>query len=94
MTDLERVDSIYEFVLALVITHNTVSVKTKYSTVHFTFSKNASASKKYCAYTAGVKVSGEFFHHVFDIVKHEIADHVFGEDIEIVIHDKVFAVIK
>lgn len=94
MTDLERIDSIYEFALALVLTHGTIFVKTKHSTVRFTFSKNASASKKYCAYTEKAKVNSEFFHPVFDLVRHEMADHTFGENIEIVIHDKVFAVIK
>ena len=91
MTDLERVEQIPEFVLALVLTHKKVTVKANWTVVNFEFIRS---KDKYNAHTDKASASSEFFNHVFDMVKHTLADHAYGEDIEIIVNDKVFAVIK
>lgn len=89
MTDLERVEQIYDFILSLVITHKKVTVKANHTVVDFVH-----ASDKYYAHTTKATAESEFLHPVYDLVKHEIADLAFGEDIEIIVNEKVFAIIK
>lgn len=91
MTDLERVEQIEEFVLALVLTHKKVTVKSGWVVVNFEF---ISSKNKYYAHTDKASASSELFNHVFSMVKHTLADHAYGDDIEIIVKDKVFAVIK
>lgn len=91
MTNLERVVQLYEFILTLVLTHKKVIVKVDFNHSAITFEfKNG----KYYAYTEKAVVESEYFSRVYDLVKHEIADNSFAEDIKIIICDKTFAIIK
>ena len=94
MTDLERVEQIYDLVLSLVVSGKKTTVKTKcYSvdfyrdTVYHFCTKRPSAEME-------ITAESETLHSLYNLVKHDIADHVFSDDIEILVNDEIFAIIK
>ena len=95
MTDLERVEAIYDLVLSLVVSGKKVTVKVKSYSVDFCYSDNVYhfCTKRPSAERC-VTAESETLHSLYDLVKHDIADHTFYDDIEIIVNDRLFAIIK
>lgn len=93
MTDLERTIYAYNFVLALVVNGNKVTVKTSLFSVDF-FSDSDNDSVVYHMRTDKVSAESRTLHNLYDMVEHQIADSALCKDIEILADDKLFAVIK
>ena len=89
MTKLERVCLMYDFILALVTSDKKVTVKTKFYSVDF-WKKN----DMYHMHADKVVAHSEYLHSLYELVRSTIADESLCEDIEIIVDEKVFAVIK
>lgn len=88
MTDLERVENIFNLLLSLVCTKKIVTVRTR------DFSVDFSSNKVYHLHTDKVSAESEYLYDLFDLVKHTVARASLCSDIEILLDGKVFAVIK
>ena len=88
MTDLERVENMYNLLLSLVCTKKIVTVRTKYFSVDF------SSDEVYHMRTDKVTAESAYLYDLFDLVKHNIERASLCNDIEILLDGKVFAVIK
>lgn len=93
MTDLERTIYAYNFVLALVVNGNKVTIRTTLFSVDF-FSDSDNDSAMYHMRTDKVSAESKTLHNLYDMVEHQIADSALCKDIEILADDKLFAVIK
>lgn len=95
MTDIERVEQIYDLVLSLVVTGKKVTVKTNCYSVNFSLDDDVyyMTTKRPSAERC-VSAESETLHSLYDLAKHSIADHALCDDIEILVNDKLFAVIK
>lgn len=88
MTNLERVENMYNLIVSLVCTKTVVTVKTKYFFVDF------SSDEVYHMRTDKVTAESEYLYDLFNLVKHTIERTSLCDDIEILLGGEVFAVIK
>lgn len=88
MTDLERVENIFNLLLSLVCTKKIVTVRTR------DFSVDFSSDNVYHMRTDKVVAESAYLYDLFDLVKHTVARASLCSDIEILLDGKVFAVIK
>lgn len=88
MTNLERVENMYNLILSLVCTKKVVTVKTKYFFVDF------SSDEVYHMRTDKVTAESEYLHALFDLAKNTIERTSLCDEIEILLDGEVFAVIK
>lgn len=89
MTNLERVEIIYNLILALVVGEKKVTVRTKFFSVDFCKKNNL-----YHMHTDKVHASSEYLHSLYDLVNSTLADKSLCEDIEIITDKELFAIIK
>ena len=88
MTNLERVENMYNLIISLVCTKKLVTVKTKYFSVDF------SSDEVYHMRTDKVTAESESLYPLFDLVKNTIERTSLCDEIEILLDEKTFAVIK
>lgn len=88
MTDLNRVEYLYNLILPIVVDRKKVTVKTALFSVDFF------RDEVYHLSTDDVKAESESFCSLFELVKHSIAKSTLHEDIKIFVEGDLFAIIK
>lgn len=88
MTDLERVEYMYNFIVPIVVDRRTVTVKTALFSVDFY------RDDVYHIKTEDVNAESKTLYPLFELVKHSIKHTSLCDDIEVIVDGELFALIK
>lgn len=89
MTDLEKLDSVYDLIIGFVVSNKTVTIKTCFESVDVYRCDNV-----YHIQTDEVHAESESFCKLYSLVKYSLVRHVFNDDIKVIVDGVLFAVIK
>lgn len=88
MTDLEKIERVYDLIIALVVAKKTVTVKNCFESVDVYY------DTVYHIKIGKVHAESESLCELYSLVKYTLAKHVFNEDIQVLVDGDLFAVIK
>lgn len=88
MTDLEKIERVYDLIIALVVAKKTVTIQNCLDSIDVYY------DTQYHIKMGKVHAESESLYELYSLVKYLLAKHVFGEDIKVFVDGDLFAVIK